>query len=263
MPALPAHLSDSCHKHADFNLFRRRRKKYLTNTNGRSKLSAMNAAQRLADSAIRRLSKGEETRAQILDVALNVASESGFEALTIGSLAERTGLSKSGLFAHFGSKEDLQIAVLDEGARRVTERVFMAALNEPRGVARLRALFGNWLVWSENCQLKGGCPIMAAAFEFDDRPGPVRDTVVRHHARMQSAMARTVDLCIETGEFRPDTDSRQYAFEIFGIANAYYFSHRLMREVDAAQCAFKAFERLVADALTTPAVRSPAANPAA
>lgn len=211
----------------------------------------MNAIQRLSDNTIRRLSKGEETRAQILDVALNVASESGFEALTIGSLAERTGLSKSGLFAHFGSKEDLQIAVLDEGARRVTERVFKAALNEPRGVIRLRALFGNWLVWAETCQLKGGCPIMAAAFEFDDRPGPVRDAVVKHHSRMQSGMARTVELCIETGEFRPDTDPQQFAFEIFGIANAYYFSHRLMRDADAAERAFKAFDRLVMHALVT------------
>jgi hypothetical protein len=139
----------------------------------------------------------------------------------------------------------------------------MAALNEPRGVARLRTLFGNWLVWADTCQLKGGCPIMAAAFEFDDRPGPVRDAVVRHHARMQSAMSRTVDLCIETGEFRPDTDSRQFAFEIFGIANAYYFSHRLMCEADAGQCAFRAFERLVADSLTTSTVPATAAKSAA
>lgn len=223
----------------------------------------MNAAQRLADNAIRRLSKGEETRAQILDVALNVASESGFEALTIGSLAERTGLSKSGLFAHFGSKEDLQIAVLDEGARRVTERVFKASLQEARGVARLRALFGNWLGWAESCQLKGGCPIMAAAFEFDDRPGPVRDAVVRHHTRMQAGMARAVGLCIETGEFRPDTDPQQFAFEIFGIANAYYFSHRLMREADAAQRAFKAFDRLITDSLAPAGGLPLSARPAA
>lgn len=224
----------------------------------------MNAAQRLADSSVRRLSKGEETRAQILDVALNVASESGFEALTIGSLAERTGLSKSGLFAHFGSKEDLQIAVLDEGARRVTEKVFKAALNEPRGVARLRALLANWLVWADGCNLKGGCPIMAAAFEFDDRPGPVRDAVVVHHQRMQSGMARAVNLCIEIGEFKADTDPGQFAFEIFGIANAYYFSHRLLREADASQRAFTAFERLIANALAQPADNScgtPSAKP--
>jgi AcrR family transcriptional regulator len=228
----------------------------LTNTNDRSKLSSMNAAQRLSEGSIRRLSKGEETRAQILDVALNVASESGFEALTIGSLAERTGLSKSGLFAHFGSKEDLQIAVLEEGARRVTDMVFRAAFKEPRGVGRLRVLFHNWLGWADSCQLKGGCPIMAAAFEFDDRPGPVRDAVLMQHQRMQSGMARAVEICIETGEFRADTDPRQFAFEILGIANAFYFSHRLFRETNAAARAFAAFERLIADAMAQPASRS-------
>lgn len=202
--------------------------------------------------ALRKPSKGEETRAQILDVALNVASESGFDALTIGSLADLTGLSKSGLFAHFGSKEELQIAVLDEGARRVGETVFKAALKAPRGVARLRALLSNWLGWAEHCKLKGGCPIMAAAFEFDDRPGPVREAVLKQHQRMQSEMARSVQMCIETGEFTPDTDPRQFAFEILGIANAFYFSHRLFREKDAAQRAFTAFERLVGNALVNP-----------
>ncbi len=221
----------------------------------------MNAIERSNQAQLRRLSKGEETRAQILDVALNVASESGFEALTIGSLAERTGLSKSGLFAHFGSKEDLQIAVLDEGARRVTDMVFGKAMASPRGVIRLRALFGNWLTWADTCQLKGGCPIMAAAFEFDDRPGPVRDAVLGHHQRMQREIARSVSICVDTGEFRGDTDSRQFAFEILGIANAFYFSHRLFREADASERAFAAFERLVKNALAT-SPQSGDSNPA-
>jgi AcrR family transcriptional regulator len=215
----------------------------------------MNAA-----TTLRKPSKGEETRAQILEVALNVASESGFDALTIGSLAELTGLSKSGLFAHFGSKEELQIAVLEEGARRVKDSVFIASLSSPRGVARLRALLGNWLTWAEGSKLKGGCPIMAAAFEFDDRPGPVRDAVVKQHHRMQTEIARSVQMCVETGEFTEDTDAKQYAFEIMGIANAFYFSHRLMREPDATKRAFSAFDRLVRDALVNPAL--PNASPA-
>lgn len=217
-----------------------------------------------ATSALRKSSKGEETRAQILDVALNVASESGFDALTIGSLADLTGLSKSGLFAHFGSKEELQIAVLDEGARRVAQSVFLDAMKAPRGVARLRALLHNWLGWAEHCNLKGGCPIMAAAFEFDDRPGPVRDAVLKQHQRMQTEMARSVQMCVETGEFKPDTDAKQFAFEILGIANAFYFSHRLFREKDAAQRAFAAFERLVGNALVpSPSSRkAPAARSA-
>jgi len=209
------------------------------------------AAARKTD--LRRASKGEETRAQILDVALNVASESGFEALTIGSLADLTGLSKSGLFAHFGSKEELQIAVLDEGARRVTQNVFGPALSAQRGVKRLRALLHGWLTWADTCKLKGGCPIMAAAFEFDDRPGPVRDAVLHQHQRMHNEIARSVQMCVETGEFRTDTDARQFAFEILGIANAFYFSHRLFREPDATQRAFTAFERLVVNALVAAA----------
>ena len=104
---------------------------------------------------------------------------------------------------------------------------------------------------------------MAAAFEFDDRPGPVRDAVLKQHQRMQTEMARSVQMCVETGEFRPDTDPRQFAFEILGIANAFYFSHRLFREKDAAERAFKAFERLVGDSLVAPdqLAASPSAAP--
>ena len=108
-----------------------------------------------------KLSKGEETRAGILDVAVRMAATDGFAALTIGVLAERTGLSKSGLFAHFGSKEDLQIATLDEATRRYNEVAFMPALRAPRGLKRLEALAKNWLLWTERSGLKA-CPMMAA-----------------------------------------------------------------------------------------------------
>ena len=110
-----------------------------------------------------RTTKGEETRAQILAAAVEQASAAGFESLTIGSLAERTGMSKSGLFAHFGSKVELQMAALDEAARQFTEAVFMPALKAPRGVKRLRALFENWITWPHRAKLPGGCPIDAAS----------------------------------------------------------------------------------------------------
>lgn len=207
----------------------------------------------------RRLTKGEETRSIILDVALNMASQSGFEALTIGSIAEKTQLSKSGVFAHFGSKEDLQIAVLDEAARRVSQTVFAPAMVRPRGLARLQAVLENWLGWADTCQLKGGCPIMAAAFEFDDRPGPVRDAVLAHHQRMQNEIARACAHCVETGEFRPDVDARQFAFEVLGIANAFYFAHRLFREADARERAFRAFSRLAESCRAAQTSSSPAA----
>ena len=121
----------------------------------------------------RATTKGEETRAQILAAAVEQASAAGFESLTIGSLAERTGLSKSGLFAHFGSKLDLQVAALDEAARLYTEAVFLPALKAPRGLKRLRALFDLWLSWPQNARLPGGCPIDSALREYDHRPGPM------------------------------------------------------------------------------------------
>src|SRR5215831_3756544 len=138
------------------------------------------AVRRITDAAPRtpRAGKGEITRAQILAAAVEQASASGFESLTIGSLAERTGLSKSGLFAHFGSKADLQIATLDEAARQFTEEVFLPAFKAPRGVKRLRALFDNWVTWPGRANLPGGCPIDAAGREYRHRPGPMRDAVM-------------------------------------------------------------------------------------
>ncbi len=214
---------------------------------------------------MRKPSKGEATRSQILEEGLQTASEGGFEALTIGSLAERTGLSKSGLFAHFGSKDELQIAVLDEAARRFTEIAFMQAMQAPRGLARLRALFENWLSWSDQSKLLGGCPIMAAAFEFDDRPGPVRDAVADHHARLRREMERCVQMAIDTGEFRPDTDPAQFAFEMLGLATAYYVAKRLLKDRNAVRHAHGSFERLVADCSAAAPARSlqrPAPNSA-
>src|SRR6186997_1473629 len=109
--------------------------------------------------------KGEDTRSQILAAAVEQASACGFESLTIGTLAEKTGMSKSGLFAHFGSKLDLQLAALDEAARQFSDQVFRPALKEPRGLRRLRSLFDNWISWPQRANLPGGCPIDAASRE--------------------------------------------------------------------------------------------------
>src|SRR5215813_2998658 len=126
------------------------------------------------------MNKGEQTRAAILDAALAQASEAGFESLTIGALAERAGLSKSGLYAHFGSREELQVAAIEAAAARYAQVVFLPALKAKRGLPRLRALFESWLGWTARSGLAHGCPMQAAAIEFDDRPGPVRDAVVDH-----------------------------------------------------------------------------------
>jgi AcrR family transcriptional regulator len=194
------------------------------------------------------MSKGEQTRATILDAALAQASETGFESLTIGSLASRAGLSKSGLFAHFGSREELQVAAIEAAAARFTETVFIPALKARRGLPRLRALFEDWLDWTSRSGLPHGCPMQAAAVEFDDRPGPVRQAVIEHFARLESELGRAVTLAIGEGHFRTGLDSGQFVFEMMGLIFAYYHSARLFDGDIAKSRARAAFERLVATA---------------
>jgi len=197
------------------------------------------------------MSKGDNTRAAILDAALAQASERGFESLTIGSLAESTGLSKSGLFAHFGSREELQIAAIEAGAARFAETVFLPAFKARRGLPRLRALFANWIDWSMRGGLPHGCPMHAAATEFDDRPGPVRDAVVEHFARLERELGRAVELGIEQGHLRTDLDVGEFVFDMMGIVFAYYHGARLFDAARADSRARAAFERLIAAASPT------------
>lgn len=195
-----------------------------------------------------KITKGEETRAVILKAALRHASVAGYDALTIGVLAEQTGMSKSGLFAHFGSKEELQIATLDEAVRRFNEAAFMPALSAPRGLKRLMALFDNWLAWTARADL-AACPMMVASTEFDDKEGAMRDAVVEHMQRLHQAMVKSVEMAIQTNEFAADTDAEQFAFELFGIISTCYRSRSLFRDKDANIRAKRAFDRLVSSAL--------------
>ena len=197
------------------------------------------------------MSKGETTRAAILDAALGQASESGFESLTIGSLAERVGISKSGLFAHFGSREDLQIAAIEAAAARFTETVFVPAMSAKRGLPRLRALFDHWLDWTKRTGLAHGCPMQAAAVEFDDRPGPVRDAVRDHFARLERELSRAVRLGQEQGHLRADLDAEQFVFDMTGVILAYYHGARLFDRRCAEAQARTAFEHLLAAAAPT------------
>jgi AcrR family transcriptional regulator len=203
----------------------------------------MNTAVRAA--APLRPSKGEETRAQILAAAVQQASASGFESLTIGSLAEATGLSKSGLFAHFGSKLELQMAALDESARQFTEAVFMPALKAPRGLKRLRALFESWIAWPLHAKLPGGCPLDAAAREYTHQPGPMRDAVLERQRILMRELQRTVQLAIDTGELGPATDAPQFVFDLMGIIFVAFRAEMLLGHDVARQRARHAFDRLV------------------
>jgi AcrR family transcriptional regulator len=195
------------------------------------------------------MGKGEHTRAAILDAALVQASEAGFESLTIGSLAERVGLSKSGLFAHFGSREELQVAAIEAAAARFTETVFIPALKAARGLPRLRALFERWLAWTTQTGLVHGCPMQAAAVEFDDRPGPVRDAVIEHFAGLERGLGRAVEMAVDQSHLRPNLDCGQFVFEMMGIIFAYYHNARLFQRELAESRARAAFERLIVAAL--------------
>jgi AcrR family transcriptional regulator len=189
--------------------------------------------------------KGEETRSQILAAAVEQASASGFESLTIGTLAERLGMSKSGLFAHFGSKLDLQMAALDEAARQFTEIVYLPAMKAPRGVKRLRALFENWVSWPQRANLPGGCPIDAATREYHHQPGPMRDAVFERQKQLGRELRKTVQMAIDSGDLRADTDAGQVAYELIGIVLGFFRAQMVLGEDESRQRARSAFERLL------------------
>lgn len=189
--------------------------------------------------------KGEETRAQILVAAVEHASQFGFESLTIGTLAEKTAMSKSGLFAHFGSKLELQVAALDEAARQFTEAVFMPALKAPRGVRRLKALMEGWLSWPQRQRLPGGCPIDAASREYDHRPGPMRDAIIERQRLLERETTKAVQIAIDTGELAKDTEAAQVAFEFLSIVLAFFRSEIVHGHELAAKRARIAFDSLI------------------
>ncbi len=194
------------------------------------------------------MSKGRKTRGQILKTALSEASRFGLEGLSIGALAKDVGMSKSGLFAHFGSKEGLQISVLTHASDLYVEKVVRPAIIEPRGEARVRALFENWLAWDAGLAVPGGCLFMSASFEFEDRPGPVRDTLVVLIQMLQDALRRAAAIAVEVGDFRADLDIDRFAFAWHSVLLGYHIQSRLLRVPNAQAVATAAFEDLIRSA---------------
>jgi AcrR family transcriptional regulator len=189
--------------------------------------------------------KGDETRAAVLDQAVDVARRVGLSGLTIGSLAEQTRLSKSGLFGHFRSKEALQLQVLEHARGRFEEAVARPALRAPRGEARMRELFERWLQWDA---MPGGCPFVAASTEFDDRPGPVRDRVVRDLRDMFDMIAAVFRTGVAEGQFRDDVDAEQFAQDFYGVMLACHHTSRLLGDPQAETRARRGFSALLAEA---------------
>lgn len=194
--------------------------------------------------------KGERTREAILDGAWRLATELGLEGVTLGRLADELELSKSGLFAHFASKENLQVQTLERAAERFTEEVVRPALDVQGGERRLRTLFERWLEWPRRVRQPGGCIFVAAAAELDDRPGPARDRLVALQREWRATITRVVKRAQELGEFRRDVDAEQLAFELQGIGLVCHESARLLRDPRAVERARAAFERLVASVRT-------------
>ncbi|CAG1019938.1 hypothetical protein BURC_04868 [Burkholderiaceae bacterium] len=192
----------------------------------------------------RTLMKGQQTRAAILDAALGLAANMGLEGLSIGALAEVTQMSKSGVFAHFGSREELQISVVREYHSKFEEEVFFPAMREGRGLPRLKALFERW-VRRVSAELDSGCIYISGAVEFDDRPGPVRDALASMVQAWQSALDRAVRMAIEEGHLQPDTDPLQLVFELHGLILALHHDARFLRNPGALDRVRTAFERLV------------------
>ncbi len=192
------------------------------------------------------LHKGQQTRAAILDAALGLASQMGLEGLSIGALAEVTQMSKSGVFAHFGSREELQISVIREYHARFEEEVFFPAMQEARGLPRLRALFERW-VRRVSVELDSGCIYISGAVEFDDRPGPVRDALASMVQAWHAALSRAILIGVERGHLQPDTDPMQMLFEMHGLILALHHDARFLRSPGALDRARRGFERVLAN----------------
>lgn len=191
------------------------------------------------------MGKGEETRAKILDQALAMATRVGLSGLSIGALAKSTGMSKSGLFAHFESKEGLQHQILDRAAEVFVRKVVEPARMVPRGEPRLRVMFEAWFGWEKS---PGGCIFVTASTELDDQPGSLRDHLAALQQKWVESLARSARIAVEEGHFRPDLDITQFAFDAYAVILGYYHFKRLLRDADAEARARGAFDSLIENA---------------
>ncbi len=189
--------------------------------------------------------KGDRTRQTILERAVAMAAVTGIEGVSIGGLARDVGLSKSGLFAHFGSKERLQIGILEATVERFVAEVIRPARRVSAGLPRLRALFANWLIWAAQADARGGCIFVSSAVEYDDRPGPVRDYLAWSQRSWLEILARAVERAVEVGHFRPGVDAEQFAHDLYAIELGFHHARRLLHDPKAETRARYAFDALV------------------
>ena len=191
------------------------------------------------------MQKYERTHQQLLRHGLGLVSSYGFAGVTLGELAAQAKLSKSGVFAHFGSSEALQLELLQAAAALAGKEVVEPAMQAPPGLPRLRRLFDRWLGWAPRSGLPGGCPFVAATAEFDDVEGAVRDYLLETLGELLSVFQRVIGEAVELKQLGAETDAKALAWQLFGLYSAHHTMQRLMRDQEADAVALQGFETLI------------------
>jgi AcrR family transcriptional regulator len=191
------------------------------------------------------MTKGKETKMVILEAGLDMASQLGLEGVSIGALARETDMSKSGLFAHFQSKENLQIEILDYAARVFSEDVIIPALATEGGIPRIKALIKNWIKWGDN--LTGGCVFVTASTDYSDRPGKVRECLIKQQEDWIDCLRRIAESAIKVGDFREGIDCEQFAFDLYSLLLGFHLYDKLLDDTETRKRQEIALERLLAN----------------
>ena len=189
------------------------------------------------------MAKRKDTKLIVLKAGLDMASQLGLECVTIGNLAKATNMSKSGLFAHFQSKENLQVEILNYAAQLFTESVIVPALKTQSGIPRIRALVDNWIAWSS--ELTGGCIFVSASAEFSDRPGRVKDVLLHQQKQWIDCLRRIAQSAVKAGDFRQDIDDEQFAFDLYSLLLGFHLYYKLLNNNEIRKREGNAMVRLL------------------
>ena len=187
--------------------------------------------------------KGKDTKNTIIETGLEMASQLGLECVTIGNLSKVMEMSKSGLFAHFQSKENLQIDILNYAAEDFRQYVILPALKTERGIPRIRDLVDRWIEWGD--KLSGGCIFVSAGMEYSDRPGKVREALLKQQEEWIDSLSRIAQSAVKAGDFRKDIDCEQFAFDLYSLLLGYHYYYKLLNDIKTKQRQQVAFERLL------------------
>jgi AcrR family transcriptional regulator len=189
------------------------------------------------------MTKGSDTKNSILEVGLEMASQLGLEDVTIGSLAKKMGMSKSGIFGHFQSKENLQLQIVQYAVEDFTQFVVLSSLKVKGGIPRIKAVVDKWISWGNN--LKGGCIFVSASNEFSDRPGHVRDALMDYQNKWLDSLEKLALSAIKAGDFREGIDTKQFTFELYSLLLGFHYYHQMLKDSKILEKEEKALDRLI------------------